>query len=70
MFSIEFASTVDKHSRLRSLIDNETWEENSRQFLHTRDPQITVFLERQQHIATEYAGVIDPLDVSEYPSPA
>jgi NADH:ubiquinone oxidoreductase subunit F (NADH-binding)/NADH:ubiquinone oxidoreductase subunit E/Pyruvate/2-oxoacid:ferredoxin oxidoreductase delta subunit len=49
-----------------SLIDNETWQENSHQSLHTRDPQITVFLERQQHIATEYAGVIDPLDIGEY----
>ena len=34
--------------------------------LHTRDPQITVFLDRQQHIATEYAGFIDPLDMEEY----
>ena len=49
-----------------SLIDNETWQEYSRQSLYPRDPQITVFLERQQHIATEYAGVIDPLDISEY----
>jgi NADH:ubiquinone oxidoreductase subunit F (NADH-binding)/NADH:ubiquinone oxidoreductase subunit E len=40
----------------------------TRHALHTRDPQITVFLDRQQHIATEYAGFIDPLDMDEYRS--
>jgi NADH-quinone oxidoreductase subunit F len=49
-----------------SLIEDDAWQENSQQSLHTRDPQITVFLDRQKHIATEYAGVIDPLDLDEY----
>jgi NADH-quinone oxidoreductase subunit F len=34
--------------------------------LHTRDPLIEAFLGRQQHIATEHAGYIDPLDMDEY----
>jgi NADH-quinone oxidoreductase subunit F len=49
-----------------SLIEDEAWQENSQKSIHTRDPQITVFLDRQKHIATEYAGVIDPLDLDEY----
>jgi NADH-quinone oxidoreductase subunit F len=38
----------------------------SRHPLHTRDPNIQAFLGRQQHIATEHSGQIDPLDLDEY----
>jgi len=38
----------------------------SRYPLDMRDPQVTVFLKRQAHITTEFAGVIDPLDMDEY----
>ncbi len=51
-----------------TFIDDETLQDSARKSLHTRDPQITVFLDRQKHIATEYAGVIDPLDLDEYKS--
>jgi len=34
--------------------------------LHMRDPNIEAFLGRQQHIATEHSGQIDPLDLDEY----
>jgi len=34
--------------------------------LHMRDPNIKAFLGRQQHIATEHSGQIDPLDMDEY----
>lgn len=34
--------------------------------LHMRDPNIAAFLGRQQHIATEFSGQIDPLDLEEY----
>ena len=34
--------------------------------VHVRDPQISAFLDRQRHIATEQAGAIDPLDLQEY----
>jgi NADH:ubiquinone oxidoreductase subunit F (NADH-binding)/NADH:ubiquinone oxidoreductase subunit E len=36
--------------------------------LHMRDPNIQAFLGRQQHIATEHSGQIDPLDLEEYRS--
>jgi NADH-quinone oxidoreductase subunit F len=39
-----------------------------RHALHTRDPNIEAFLGRQQHIATEHSGQMDPLDIEEYRS--
>jgi NADH-quinone oxidoreductase subunit F len=51
---------------LENVIYNEPAAGYQRLALHARDPQITIFLNRQQHIATEYAGVIDPLDLEEY----
>ena len=36
--------------------------------LYFRDPNIKAFLGRQQHIATEHSGQIDPLDLEEYRS--
>jgi NADH:ubiquinone oxidoreductase subunit F (NADH-binding)/NADH:ubiquinone oxidoreductase subunit E len=39
-----------------------------RHALHTRDPNIEAFLGRQQHIATEHSGHMDPLDIEEYRS--
>jgi len=51
-----------------SVLIDESAQDYSRHAIHTRDPQVTVFLERQKHIATEYAGVIDPLDFTEYNS--
>ncbi|RPI00823.1 MAG: proton-conducting membrane transporter, partial [Calditrichaeota bacterium] len=34
--------------------------------LNVRDPQVAVFTDQQMHIATERAGVLDPLDLLEY----
>ncbi len=34
--------------------------------MEKRDPQVTAFLERQRHIATEFCGELDPLDLQEY----
>ncbi|NIM14274.1 MAG: 4Fe-4S dicluster domain-containing protein [Candidatus Aminicenantes bacterium] len=39
-----------------------------RRALYTRDPHIQAFTGRQQHIATEHSGQIDPLDLEEYRS--
>jgi NADH-quinone oxidoreductase subunit F len=39
-----------------------------RHALHMRDPNIEAFLGRQQHIATEHSGHMDPLDIEEYRS--
>ena len=49
----------------KMLVD-EVPEKISRHPLNQRDPQVSVFLDRQAHIATEFAGVIDPLDMAEY----
>lgn len=40
----------------------------TRHHLHMRDPNIQAFLGRQEHIATEHSGQIDPLDLEEYRS--
>ena len=49
-----------------SILEKDNPPDNGRHPLHIRDPQISIFLERQQHIATEFAGKIDPLDFDEY----
>ena len=36
--------------------------------IHVRDPKVEAFLGRQQHIATEHSGQLDPLDLEEYRS--
>lgn len=52
------------------LIENMLEDPNSNGFtrhpLHTRDTDIEAFLGRQKHIATEFSGQIDPLDLEEY----
>jgi len=52
------------------LIENVLDSPNSNGFtrhpLHGRDKEIQAFLGRQQHIATENSGQIDPLDLEEY----
>jgi len=57
-------------NQLQDLLDRILTEEPAERFsrhpLDMRDPQVTVFLNRQAHIATEFAGVIDPLDMDEY----
>jgi len=57
------------NSALR-IIENMLSDEDNGQFtrhpLDVRDPHLSLFIDRQKHIATEYAGVIDPLDMDEY----
>ncbi len=57
------------NSALR-IIENMLSDEDNGQFtrhpLDVRDPHLSLFLDRQKHIATEYAGVIDPLDMDDY----
>jgi NADH-quinone oxidoreductase subunit F len=52
------------------LIENILEDPDSNGFtrhpLHVRDPNIQAFLGRQHHIATEFSGQIDPLDLEEY----
>ncbi|MBI3920712.1 MAG: NAD(P)H-dependent oxidoreductase subunit E [Armatimonadetes bacterium] len=50
-----------------NLLTDEAWEEPvSRYSIDVRDPAVAAFTERQQHIATEHFGTIDPVDLEEY----
>lgn len=47
------------------LIDSDQ-ESIKRYFMEVRDPQVSTFLNKQKHIATEHSGVINPTDIDEY----
>lgn len=51
---------------LENFLDDDNNQSYTHHAMHTRDPQISVFLNRQHHISTEFAGMIDPLDLEEY----
>jgi len=52
------------------LIDNiltdDTWTPIARYSISVRDPQVSAFLDKQKHIATEYFGNLNPTDLDEY----
>jgi NADH-quinone oxidoreductase subunit F len=48
------------------LATDETWEPVTRYALDVRDASVSAFLGRQKHLATEYCGYIDPIDLDEY----
>ena len=51
---------------LDALADDAALEPVDRHGLDVRDPPVVAFLGRQKHIATEYCGHIDPIDLDEY----
>jgi len=51
---------------LDRLLTDETWTPVTRYALDTRDAPVCAFLGRQKHIATEFCGDLDPLDLDEY----
>jgi NADH-quinone oxidoreductase subunit F len=51
---------------IENMLADEFPGQLSRHPLGTRDPHISMFLDRQQHLSTEFAGEIDPLDMAEY----
>jgi NADH-quinone oxidoreductase subunit F len=53
-------------SLLDRLLLGEPWEPVTRYALDTRDPPVCSFLGPQKHIATEFSGCVDPLDLGEY----
>ena len=53
-------------SAVDGLLTDETWEPVTRYAIDTRDAPVCAFLGRQQHIATELCGRVDPLDMDEY----
>ena len=48
------------------LADDEAWQPVDRYIIEVRDPPVAAFLGRQKHLATEYCGHIDPIDLDEY----
>jgi len=48
------------------LLTDETWAPVTRYTIAVRDPPVAAFLGRQQHLATEHCGRIDPIDLDEY----
>jgi NADH-quinone oxidoreductase subunit F len=48
------------------LATDESWEPVVRYALDVRDAPVSAFLGRQKHLATEYCGYIDPIDLDEY----
>jgi NADH-quinone oxidoreductase subunit F len=51
---------------LEGLLTDEVWEPIADYNIEVRDPPVAAFLGRQQHIATEHCGVMDPTDMEEY----
>ncbi len=51
---------------LDRLLTDENWEPVTRYSIHVRDREVSDFLGRQIHIATEHCGHIDPTDLDEY----
>ncbi len=51
---------------LEPVLTNNTWNPINRYALDVRDAPVCSFLGKQQRIATEWCGDIDPLDLDEY----
>jgi (2Fe-2S) ferredoxin len=51
---------------LDHLLTDEKWEPVTRYSINVRDQEVSDFLGRQIHIATEHCGNIDPTDMEEY----
>ena len=51
---------------LDRLLTDESWQPVTRYSIHVRDEPVRAFLDKQRHLATEYCGVIDPVDLDEY----
>ena len=51
---------------LERIVDDGSWEGIQRYSLDVREKHVSAFLDRQVPIATEYRGVINPVDMQEY----
>ncbi len=51
---------------VENILENKSSSGFERHPLHQRDEAVSAFLDRQRHIATEFCGQIDPLDLDEY----
>ncbi|MHC4098028.1 MAG: NAD(P)H-dependent oxidoreductase subunit E [Planctomycetota bacterium] len=51
---------------LDKILTDQTWKPVTRYSIDVRDEHVADFLDKQKHIATEYCGFIDPVDLDEY----
>ena len=51
---------------LEYIYTDDSWEPVTRYSIDVRDAPVAAFLDKQKHIATEFCGLIDPMDVEEY----
>ncbi len=51
---------------LENALTDEAWEPVTRYSIEARDPPVAAFLGRQQHLATEHWGRLEPTDLEEY----
>jgi NADH:ubiquinone oxidoreductase subunit F (NADH-binding)/NADH:ubiquinone oxidoreductase subunit E len=51
---------------LDKIFTDQTWKPVTRYLIDVRDEPVADFLDKQKHIATEYCGFIDPVDLDEY----
>ncbi|MHC4734210.1 MAG: NAD(P)H-dependent oxidoreductase subunit E, partial [Planctomycetota bacterium] len=51
---------------LDKILTDQAWEPVTRYSIDVRDQHVADFLDKQKHIATEYCGFIDPVDLDEY----
>ena len=51
---------------LETIVDDGRWEGVQRYSLDVREKHVSAFLDRQVPIATEFRGVINPVDIEEY----
>jgi len=59
-FTSTLRQTVD------SLLTDQTWGITGRLAIDARDKPVTDFLSRQEHVATECCGYVNPVDIEEY----
>ncbi len=51
---------------LETILTDESWKPVTRYSIEVRDPPVAAFLQRQQNIATEHCGYLDPIDLDDY----
>ncbi len=59
-FTNAAAQVIDK------ILTDAVWQPVGRRSIDVREKPVAAFLDRQKHIATEYCGDLDPVDLDEY----
>ena len=59
-----FTSTL--RQAVDALLTDQTWGITGRRSIDARDKPVTDFLSRQEHVATECCGYVNPVDIEEY----